>query len=213
MPRSSDESKLSTSFSSVARELENILFPAHQNSRVGVEGELIAIIDNASSSKTEHTSTSGIGGASTGIISTGVITIHHIHIGDGNGTSGGKTDNADDSIFSSSYFSYWGRTTKQTKEDILQRYVVCAKTKRAPKGSRERNIHHAKATKALSQTFGGANQFLPKNSEGESESTKYTDIKSEYIGNLAKIKLLEARIMVYDMRDNFITSTLVDYCS
>ena len=38
----------------------------------------------------------------------------------------------------------------------------------------------------------------------------YTDIKSEYVGNLAKIKLLEAHIMAYNMRDPFVIPTLVD---
>ena len=86
---------------------------------------------------------------------------------------------------------------------------MCVKNKRGPGGISQRDIHHAKSTKALSQTFGAANHFVPKNSEGESKSTKSTDIKSEYVGNLAKIKLLEARIMAYDMRDPFIIPTLV----
>ena len=43
-----------------------------------------------------------------------------------------------------------------------------------------------------------------------SYSTKYTNIQSECVGNLAKIKLLEARIMAYYMRDTFIIPDLVD---
>ena len=66
--------------------------------------------------------------------------------------------------------------------------MVCVNIKCGHKGSRERNIYHANATKVLSQTFGGAKHFVPNNSEGDSESTKYTDIKYEYVGNLAKIK-------------------------
>ena len=88
--------------------------------------------------------------------------------------------------------------------------MVCVKKKRGPKGSRESDINHTNATKAISQNFGSANNFYPKNSEGDPESTKYTDMQSEYVGNLAKIRVLEARIMAYDMRDPFIIPTLVD---
>ena len=45
---------------------------------------------------------------------------------------------------------------------------------------------------------------------GGSESTKYTNMQSEYGGNLTKIKLLEARIIAYDMRELFIISTMLD---
>ena len=93
---------------------------------------------------------------------------------------------------------------------IPQRHVECVKNKRVPKSSREREIHHVNTTKALSQTFGAAKHFIPKNSEGDSKSTKYTRIKSEYVGNLAKIKLLEAGIMAYDTKDPFIIPTLLD---
>ena len=64
--------------------------------------------------------------------------------------------------------------------------------------------------KALSQNFGAAKRFVPKNLEGGYKSTKYTDIQSKYVGILAKIKLLEARIMAYDMRDPFIIPALLD---
>ena len=59
-------------------------------------------------------------------------------------------------------------------------------------------------------TFGAAKHFVRNNLEGGSESTKYTNIKYKYIGKLAKIKLLEAPIMAYDMRYPFIIPTLVD---
>ena len=94
MPRFTDESTLSSSFSSMARELENLLSHTTHTSRFGVEGESIQSIDIVLYSKMEHNSTSGRGGASTyvistgvrsGVISTGVITIHHIHVDDGNG--------------------------------------------------------------------------------------------------------------------------------
>ena len=71
-------------------------------------------------------------------------------------------------------------------------------------------IYPPSSTKALSQTSGAVKNFFPKNLEGASGSTKYTDVKYEYVGNLAKIKLLETRIMAYNMRDPFIISTLVD---
>ena len=96
------------------------------------------------------------------------------------------------------------------KEEILQCRLVCVKSKHDPEGSRERDIHYANATKVLSQNFVAAKHFFAKNLEGSFESTKYTGIKSEYVGNLDKTKLLEARIMAYDMRDPFITPTLVD---
>ena len=196
----------------MARELDNILFPASQISQVGVEGKTIAIIDVAFSSKMEHTSTDGRWGASTGVIYTGVISIHHICVGDGNGDGAGSSnvDDANNYIVSSSSLLYWGRTTKQTKEEIFQQCVVCVKNKRGPEGSRERKIHHAKSTKALSHTFGAVKKFSPKSLEGASDSTKYTNIKFEYVENSDKIKFLEARIMAYDTRYPFIITTQVD---
>ena len=86
---------------------------------------------------------------------------------------------------------------------------MCVKNKLGPEGSRERNICPTNAMKVISQTFGAAKHFIPKNSEGYTKSTKYTNIQSEYVEKLAKIKLLEARIMVNDMRDPFIILALV----
>ena len=88
--------------------------------------------------------------------------------------------------------------------------MLYVKNKRGTEGSRERNIHHANAKKVLLQIFGAAKHFVPNNWEGESESTTYTDIQSEYIGNWSKIKLLEASIMAYDTRDPLIITTPVD---
>ena len=65
-----------------------------------MEGELIAIIDIASSSKTENNSTVGRGGAYTGFIYTGIIPIHQIRVGDGYDADSGNADNADNSIVS-----------------------------------------------------------------------------------------------------------------
>ena len=95
----------------MAREFDNLLSPTSQTSRVEVGGESIAIIDIASSSKMENNSTSERGGSSTGLISTGVrsgviytgvITIHQIRVGDDDGDDSSKTNNADDYIVSSS---------------------------------------------------------------------------------------------------------------
>ena len=87
---------------------------------------------------------------------------------------------------------------------------MCVKSKCGPEGSREHNISHANATKVLSHNFGDTKHLVPKDSEGGSNSTKYTNIQSEYVGSLDKIKLLEACIMAYGMRDPFIIPTLVD---
>ena len=161
---------------------------------------MIVVIDIASFSKTEQISTAERRGAST---------VHCIHVGDGDVAGSGNADDADDPIVSSSSSSYWERTTKQKKKDILQQHMVCVKNKCGPEGSRECNIHHANAKKALSQTFGAAKHFVPKKLDGESKSTKYTNIQSDYVGNLAKIKLLEAHIMAYDMKYSFIITTLL----
>ena len=179
MPRSSDKSTLSISFSFVERILEILLLTAPQTLRVGVQGESIAIIDIASSSKTEHTYTAGRGrespgiiytGVRSGVISTGIIFIHYIRVGDGNGACSVNADDADDddnSVVSSTSSSYWGRTTKRMKEEILQRNLMCVKNKRGPEGSRERDIHHSNAKKALSQTFEATKHFVPKSFKGE----------------------------------------------
>ena len=204
---SSNESTLLIRFLSVARQLYNFLLPAARTSRFGVEGKSIAIIDISSSSKMEHISTTGRGGASTTV----AITIHPIRVGEGNEVGKRKWIwQCWNPIVLSSSSLYWGLTNKQTKEEILQHCVVCVKRKHGTEGSSKCNIHHANTTKSLSHTFGAAKHFSPNESEGESESTKYVDIQYEYVGNLAKIKLLEDRIMTYNMRDPFIIPTLVD---
>ena len=58
--------------------------------------------------------------------------------------------------------------------------------------------------------FGAENHFFPKNLEGGSKSTNFTNIQSKYVGNLAKVILSEACIMAYDMRDTFVITILVD---
>ena len=125
-------------------------------------------------SQTEHTSTDGRGGEYTCIISTGVIPIHHIRVDDGDGAGSRNTDSengddAENSVLLSSSSSYWGRTTKLTKDEIPQQRVVCVKSKRGYKVSSNHNLNHANAEKALSQNFGAAKKFVPNNPEGDSE--------------------------------------------
>ena len=166
-----------------------------------MEGKSIATIDIESSSKMEHNSTDRRGGSST----TGAIPIRHIHVGGGNDSgSGNGADNTDGFIVLSYSLSYWRRTTNQTKEDILQHRVVCVKSERGPEGLRELDIHHSNSTKVLSQDLGDVKHFVTKNLEGGSNSTKYTDIQYEYVGNLTKINFLEACIMAYNTRDPFL---------
>ena len=155
----------------------------------------------------EHISTTSRGGESNIV----AIPTHNICVGNGNDIgSGNSADNFENSTVLSSLLSYWGRTTKRMKEEILQHCVVCVISKRGPEGSRERDIHQVNATDLLLHTFGDAKHFFPNKSEGESESTKHTDIQSEYVGNFYKNKLLEARIMYYGMMDPFIIPTLLD---
>ena len=95
-------------------------------------GKTISIINIVSSSKMEHTSTSVIGGVSTGIIYIGVIPIYHTRVGDYDVAGKGNADDAENSIISSSSSSYWGRNTKRTKEEIVQRRAVCVNKNRSP---------------------------------------------------------------------------------
>ena len=127
-----------------------------------MEDESIVIIDIALYFNMEHTSTAGRGGLSTGVIYKGIILNHYICISDGNDSGSSNTDDAENSIvsFSSSY--YWGITKKRTKEEIVQRHVVCVNNKSDPEGSMEHNIHHANTTKLLSKNFGSAKHFIPK---------------------------------------------------
>ena len=53
------------------------------------------------------------------------------------------------------------------------------------------------------------NNFVPRKLEAESESESYTDIQSKYIGNLNKMKLLEAGFLAYDMMGPFIIPSLL----
>ena len=59
-------------------------------------------MEGEASPKMEHTSTARRWGASTGVIYTGVITIHRIHVGDGDGADIVNADDAENSIILSS---------------------------------------------------------------------------------------------------------------
>ena len=85
-----------------------------------MEGDSIAIIDVVLYLKMENNSTARRGGASRDVIHTGVITIHHIRVGDDDSAGSSNSDNNNDYIVLSDYSSYWGRTTKRTKEEILR---------------------------------------------------------------------------------------------
>ena len=85
---------------------------------------------------------------------------------------------------------YWGKT-KRSKQEILQIRFVCVKFKVGAEGYCERYFRHKNDTATLSQTFDDANNFVPRNSEGESKSNRYTYIQSEYVVNITKMKLLE----------------------
>ena len=77
-----------------------------------MEGESIAIINIASSSKMQHNCIAGRGGAST----TCAITINDIRAGDGDDAdSGNGAEDVDNYIVSSYSSLYQGRTNKQKK--------------------------------------------------------------------------------------------------
>ena len=95
--------------------------------------------------------------------------------------------------------TYFGREKSRTKEEILARQVVCLKKDRGVPGSRERSRHHQSATAPLAQKFGAAGHWVVRNRDGESDSQNYDDLQSAYVGNLAKVALLEKRVNEYDM--------------
>ena len=67
--------------------------------------------------------------------------------------------------------AYFGRSSKRTEQEVLKRRVICAKGDRGKPGSRQRDKHHAAATATLLFKFGAAKHFVPRNSEGETESS------------------------------------------
>ncbi len=57
--------------------------------------------------------------------------------------------------------------------------------------------------------FGGMKHFCTKNTDSEL-SYKYSNIQSEYVGNLDKLKLFRKRIEAFDMFDPFLIPTWID---
>ena len=97
--------------------------------------------------------------------------------------------------------TYFGRSQVRTEEEILARQVICLKKDRGVPGSRQRSSHHRSATTPLAQKFGAAGHWVVQNRDGElSDSQNYTNLQSAYVGNLAKVGLLEERVNEYDMK-------------
>ena len=84
------------------------------------------------------------------------------------------------------------------------------KSKQGAEVSRKQYVHHKNTTATLLQTFGVENHFVPRNLEVDSESNHYTDIQSEYVGNMTKTKFLEARVLAYDMTAPFIVPVFLN---
>ena len=84
------------------------------------------------------------------------------------------------------------------------------KSKQGAEVSRKQYVHHKNTTATLLQTFGVENHFVPRNLEVDSESNHYTNIQSEYVGNMTKTKFLEARVLAYDMTAPFIVPVFLN---
>ena len=97
--------------------------------------------------------------------------------------------------------TYFGRSQVRTEEEILARQVICLKKDRGVPGSRQRSSHHRSATAPLAQKFGAAGHWVVRNRDGElPDSQNYANLQSAYVGNLAKVGLLEERVNEYDMK-------------
>ena len=83
------------------------------------------------------------------------------------------------------------------------------KSKQEVEGSLQQDVHHKNATDTLSQTFGAAQHLIPRNLEGDSESNSYTAIQSECFRKFTNMKLLEARVLAYDIMAPFIIPDLL----
>ena len=59
--------------------------------------------------------------------------------------------------------AYFGRSSKKTKQKVLERKVICEKRDWGKPGSCERDNHHAAATVALLYKFGSVKHFVPRN--------------------------------------------------
>ena len=84
------------------------------------------------------------------------------------------------------------------------------KGKQGAEGSCAIDVYHKNATTKLFQTFGTTKHFAPRYSEVYSDSKSYIDTQSEYVGNLSKMKFVEARVLDYDMIKTFIVPDLID---
>ena len=67
--------------------------------------------------------------------------------------------------------TYFGRITKRTEQEVLKRRMICVKGNCGKAGSCEHNKHHFAASAALLYKFGAARHFVPRISEGETESS------------------------------------------
>ena len=84
------------------------------------------------------------------------------------------------------------------------------KSKSGGESSHDQYVHHKKNTATLLQTFGATKHFVPRNLEGKSNSNRYTDIQSESVGKITKMKLLESRVLDNDVMATIIVQDLVD---
>ncbi len=81
---------------------------------------------------------------------------------------------------------YFG-STRRTPTEINARWVTCPKTAHGAHGSCNYSRHQEATACALPNILALAKHFHAKNSESKA-SNKYTNLQSEYAGNLAKIK-------------------------
>ena len=106
-------------------------------------------------------------------------------------------------VATSKYFGI----TRRSPAEINARRVICPKDARGAPGSRDYTRHQESATKALPHIFVSAKHFHAKNSDGEAYN-KYTNLQSEYAGNLAKIKSFKRHMDSWDMSDPFVIPKL-----
>ncbi len=76
---------------------------------------------------------------------------------------------------------YFRCLSKRTDHEVLQDRGICAKGDQGKAGYHERDNHHTAATAALQHKFWATKHFVPRNLEGEADSSsKYWNIESEY---------------------------------
>ena len=84
------------------------------------------------------------------------------------------------------------------------------KSKPGGESSHDQYVHQKNIIATLFQIFGATKHFVSRNLEGESKSNCYTDIQSESVGNINKMKLLESGVLDNDVIATFIVPDLVD---